>query len=71
MNLFSHSEQAPEIKLALFLTVFLPTVTLTLYTVSKSRRLSEFLDALSDEKVRWATKLRSFLAIWWPRRKPR
>jgi hypothetical protein len=40
---------------------------LTCYTVAKSRRLSEFLDALSDEKIGWRRRLRALLAIWGPR----
>ncbi|MDX2205862.1 MAG: CorA family divalent cation transporter [Hyphomicrobiaceae bacterium] len=68
MNLFSHSEQPPEVKLAIFFTVFVPTAILTLYTIGKSRRLSEFLDALSDEKSGGWTVTRAFLAIWWPRK---
>jgi hypothetical protein len=34
-----------------FSIVLMVTAALTLYTVVKSRRLSEFLDALSDEKL--------------------
>ena len=57
MNLFSHSEESGALKLAIFLTVFVPTVLLTFYTVAKLRRLSEFLDALSDEKISWSMRL--------------
>jgi Mg2+ and Co2+ transporter CorA len=69
MNLFSHSEESGAGKLAIFLTVFVPTLLLTFYTVAKSRRLSEFLDALSDEKIGWGMRLRTLLAVW--RRRPR
>ena len=71
MNLFSHSEESGVLKLAIFLTVFLPTLLLTFYTVAKSRRLSEFLDTLSDEKIGWRVRLRSLLAVWWPRKSRR
>ncbi|HEU0063316.1 MAG TPA: CorA family divalent cation transporter [Hyphomicrobiaceae bacterium] len=71
MNLFSHSEESGVLKLAIFLTVFLPTLLLTFYTVAKSRRLSEFLDALSDEKIGWGVRLRTLLAVWWPRQSRR
>jgi len=70
MNLFSHSEESGVLRLAIFLCVFLPTLLLTFYTVAKSRRLSEFLDALSDEKIGWGVRLRTLLAVWWPA-KPR
>jgi hypothetical protein len=32
---------------------------LTLFTVAKSKRLADFLDALSDERIGWRDKLRS------------
>ena len=70
MNLFSHSELPGEIKLVIFLAVFVPTILLTFYTVAKSRRLSEFLDALSDESAGWRPRLRALLGIW-RRREPR
>ena len=69
MNLFSHSEESGALKLAIFLTVFVPTLLLTFYTVAKSRRLSEFLDALSDEKIGWGMRLRTLLAVWRRRRR--
>jgi len=31
---------------------------LTLFTIAKSKRLADFLDALSDERVRWRDKWR-------------
>jgi hypothetical protein len=64
MNLFSHSEESGPLKLAIFLGVFVPTLLLTFYTVAKSRRLSEVLDALSDEKISWGLRLRTLLAVW-------
>jgi hypothetical protein len=30
----------------------------------KSRRLSEFLDAMSDEQVSWRSRWRAFLRVW-------
>lgn len=56
------------VKLVIFLTVFVPTLLLTFYMVAKSRRLSEFLDALSDEKSGWGARCKTLLAVWWPRR---
>ena len=52
MNLFNWSGQEPAIKFLLFLAVVAPVLLLTLYTVKKSRRLSEFLDALADDSPR-------------------
>ena len=47
-----------------FFAVLVPTVALTVYTVVKSRRLAEFLDALSDERLTAWEKWTSFRKIW-------
>ncbi|MGH6815406.1 MAG: hypothetical protein ACREC6_06865 [Hyphomicrobiaceae bacterium] len=64
MNLIAAADWSMEWKAAFFLGVPIPTAALTLYTVVKSRRLSEFLDALSDERVSAAATLRALLAVW-------
>lgn len=64
MNLFGFTEQQPAWKLAIFLTVFVPTMLLTLYTVMKSKRLSDFLDALADERRTWNSRIRALLRVW-------
>jgi hypothetical protein len=51
MNLFSHAEESAASKLGIFLTVFVPTLLLTFYLVAKSRRQSEFLDAVADARI--------------------
>lgn len=70
MNLFAHSDEATSTKLLIFAAVLIPTIALAVYTVVKSRRLSDFLDALADDTVGVMGKLRSFWRIWW-REKPR
>ena len=42
----------------------LPTAALTVYTMVKSRRLSDFLDALSDERLSAGAKVKAFFAVW-------
>jgi hypothetical protein len=64
MNLFSLSERPPWEKLAWFAAVIVPVAALTFYTIVKSKRLSDFLEALSDERLPAASKLRSLLAVW-------
>ena len=68
MNLIA-ATRGPERreKLANFVGVFVPMVVLTFYTVGKSRRLSEFLDALADDAVGMRAKWRAFWRIWWLR----
>lgn len=69
MNLFDHTGLPEWQKLAIFLAIFIPTLILTLYTVLKSRRLSEFLDALSDESKGAGSKWRALLRVWFARKK--
>ena len=64
MNLFNWSGQEPAIKFLLFLAVVAPVLLLTLYTVKKSRRLSEFLDALADDSLGFKGKWQAFWRIW-------
>ena len=40
------------------------TTALTVYTMAKSKRLSDFLDALSDERLGAWTKLKALASVW-------
>jgi hypothetical protein len=64
MNLLAEADASWPRRLALFAAVFVPTVALTLYTMVKSKRLSDFLDALSDERLSLGAKLRAFAGVW-------
>jgi hypothetical protein len=68
MNLFDHTAFDPATKLGIFLAVFIPTMVLTFYTIAKSQRLFEFLDAIANEKQGAGAKLRSLIDIWRRRR---
>ncbi|WP_028454786.1 hypothetical protein [Chitinilyticum litopenaei] len=57
MNLFDYAGQSPGAKLGIFLLALLPVFLLTLLTVVKSRQLSEFLDGVADQRLRWPAKL--------------
>jgi Mg2+ and Co2+ transporter CorA len=50
MNLIDESRASFTVKLLYFVLVALPAAAMTLYAVLRSRRLSDFLDALSDER---------------------
>jgi hypothetical protein len=64
MNLLALAE-APFIERAgYFLVVLAPVTVLTFYTIVKSKRLSDFLEALSDERLPASSKLRSLLDVW-------
>jgi len=64
MNLIDEAHAGLLQRLAWFVAVFLPTVALTMYTIVKSKRLSDFLDALSDDAIPPRGKLGAFFAIW-------
>jgi hypothetical protein len=64
MNLLDEASSAFRTKFLWFAVVFVATVALTLYTVMKSRRLSEFLDSLSDERVSMRVRLQALFAVW-------
>lgn len=64
MNLFAEADNTPLTKLWYFMLAFIPTTALVLLTIVKSRRLSAFLDALSDENLGWGAKLRVFIDVW-------
>jgi len=63
MNLFAEADAPPARKLLLFVVVFVPTVFLTFYTMAKSKGLSDFLDALSDERLTAWQKLKALAAV--------
>ncbi len=64
MNLLAESESPLWQRLAGFSAVLGATLWLTAYTIVKSKRLSDFLDALSDERLRPLEKLGALLAVW-------
>jgi len=68
MNLLAEADASLPRKLWLFMAIFVPTIALTVYTMVKSKRLSDFLDAVSDERLSAWTKAKAFMAVW--RREP-
>jgi Mg2+ and Co2+ transporter CorA len=64
MNLLALAD-APFIeRLGYFFLVLIPTGFITFYTIVKSKRLSDFLEAISDERLPARAKLGSLLDIW-------
>lgn len=64
MNLIAEADGPFMRKLLLFLSVLIPTTVVTLYTILKSRRLSEFLEKISDEHALVKAKFSAFLDVW-------
>jgi hypothetical protein len=64
MNLLSEADAPLARRVLIFLVVFVPTIVLTFYTMAKSKRLSDFLDALSDERLGAWQKTKALAAVW-------
>jgi len=64
MNLLAEAEAPMSRKLWIFGITFVLTTVLTFYTMSKSKGLSDFLDALSDERLSFWAKCKALAGIW-------
>ena len=64
MNLLAEAEAPMSRKLVLFTVTFVFTTVLTFYTMAKSKGLSDFLDALSDNQLSVWAKLKVLAAVW-------
>jgi len=64
MNLIAAADAPLPQRTLAFLVVLVLTSVLTVYTIVKSKRLSDFLDVVSDERLSAWTKLKSFIAVW-------
>jgi hypothetical protein len=68
MNLISEADSPLWLKVFYFFVVLVGASVLTAYTIVKSKRFSDFLDALSDENLGKVQKLNALLDAW--RREP-
>jgi CorA-like Mg2+ transporter protein len=64
MNLLAWAGEPLLDRVLFFFAVLIPTLALTIYTVVKSRRLAEFLDTLSDERLTRRQKWVAFRKVW-------
>jgi hypothetical protein len=64
MNLIEGADGSFTRKLLIFLSVLISTTAVTIYTVLKSRRLSEFLEKVSEERALVRAKFEAFLDVW-------
>jgi hypothetical protein len=64
MNLLAEADASMDRKLAIFTLVFVVTTALTVYAMAKSKRLSDFLDVLTDERAGFWRKCKAFAAVW-------
>jgi len=68
MNLIAEADNPLWVKIAYFLLAAVPIAWVTLYTIVKSKRLSDFLEALSDERLPARAKLAALVDVWRTRR---
>jgi CorA-like Mg2+ transporter protein len=64
MNLFAAAEADASTKALYFMLTLIPVLVLTFYTIARSKRLSDFLEAISDERLSTRAKLSSLIAVW-------
>ncbi len=64
MNLLAAADAPLTDRLLMFFVVFAAATALTIYTMAKSKRLSDFLDVLAEEHVSVWTKTKVFLKVW-------
>jgi hypothetical protein len=64
MNLIDETSEPLYAKIGIFMAVMVPSVALTLYTVLKSGPLSEFIDAMANERMTSRAKLERFLRVF-------
>ena len=64
MNLLAEADAPLGRKLAYFAVVGALTTWLTVYTMIKSKRLSDFIDSLSDDRQTLRGKFASFVNVW-------
>ena len=64
MNLLAEADAPLGRKLWIFAIVFVLTLVLTFYTMAKSKRLSDFLDVISDERATVWQKIGALALVW-------
>jgi len=64
MNLLAEADAHLARKIIYFTVGTLATTALTGWTIARSKRLSDFLEALSDERLSRREKLVAFTAVW-------
>jgi Mg2+ and Co2+ transporter CorA len=64
MNLFDFGAAPHAAKLLQIASVTSLTVALVLFTVARSKRLSDFLEALSDERLNLQAKWSAFIQVF-------
>ncbi|HEV7713962.1 MAG TPA: hypothetical protein VGO53_00080 [Steroidobacteraceae bacterium] len=64
MNLIAEADSSIAVRVGIFVVTTLATIALTVVTVANSKRLADVIDALSDSRVPWGSKLRAMRGAW-------
>lgn len=64
MNLIAAADEPVALRIGGFLAILIATFLMTVFSISRSRRLADFLEALSDERVAWGTKARTLWRVF-------
>jgi hypothetical protein len=70
INLIDAAHDELVNRILFFALVAIPSVLLTGFAVVKSKPLSDFLEALSDERLSHRDKLAALLPVWRKKRPP-
>lgn len=64
MNILAEAHRSIGVKLIIFFVTLAGTLMLAIATVAQSKRLADFLDTVSDDRVGWKTKFRAVRERW-------
>jgi Mg2+ and Co2+ transporter CorA len=64
MNLLGEAESTLTRRTILFVLVLAATCVVTSITIVKSKRLADFIDALSDDRISWGDKWGVWKRVW-------
>ena len=64
MNLLAMADTPLVVRVLAFAVVLAGTAALTMFTIGKSKKLSDFLDVLSEESLPWRKRLGALAHVW-------
>jgi len=64
MNLIAAADEPLATRIGVFVGILIATFVVTVFSISRSRRLADFLEALSDDRVAWSTKARTLWRVF-------
>jgi len=71
MNLFGFADMSPRMQVLTLVAVTVGVAALLFYTLAKSKRLADFLDAISDERLPTGQKFGVLMDVWRSKRRSR